>query len=50
MNILNVNKIVPTISSPGLHMSTKSSSNMASLDRGNLPAGTFPGLSCIAIL
>ena len=39
-----------TISSPGLQLSVRSSRSMASLDRGNLPAGTLPGLSCNVIL
>ena len=39
-----------TISSPGLQLSTRSSSSMASFERGSLPAGTLPGLSCSVIL
>jgi len=35
-----------TISSPGFTVSTRSSRSITSLDLGNLPGGTFPGLSC----
>lgn len=38
-----------TISSPGLHWSTRSANRMASLERGRRPAAIFPGLSWMVI-